>query len=119
MATPLAPARPVQADTVYIGLGNFGISKLITCENLSTSMPRAAISVATSTHLAVFESLQRLLTCSLGFITVDGFRTYAGFRQVFCNSVCAAWSSGEYQDMIDLLLDHLLEQKSLCSFSAR
>ena len=49
MAAPPLPARPVRPMRCTYVSGTLGSSKLMTCVMSSTSMPRAAMSVATST----------------------------------------------------------------------
>jgi hypothetical protein len=72
LAAGLGAGARGAADAVDIASGTFGRSKLMTWLTPSTSMPRAAMSVATSTGcLPSRKALERALALALALVAVD------------------------------------------------
>ena len=93
----------------------FGRSKLITWLMPSTSMPRAAMSVATKrAQLAVAEGGERALALVLRLVAVDRLGGEAGLLQGAHDLVGAVLGAGEDQHAVDRLgLEHLGQQRGL------
>jgi hypothetical protein len=71
-ASPGRSARPVRPDAVDVVLGHRGTSKFTTWPSSSTSMPRAAMSVATSTgYRPALEAGERGRALRLRAVAVD------------------------------------------------
>ena len=94
-AFPRAARAP---DAMHIRLRHVGKVVVEHMESPLTSMPRAAISVATSTRSSpAFEAPQRLLARRLAFVAVDGHGLHPGGRKLFHHAVRAVLGACEHK----------------------